>query len=640
MNTLTNVQWIQRFEAYLKRRFPDRSTAKHYVSDLRLFIHHHQGPVSQVTVKEIDAFVDQQRALGLASSTVQRRVAALRTFFRFLAEELAAPDRPNPVCLRRHAGRQPRRLPRDLSDAEVDRLLAVVEEPRDRAMVVLMLYAGLRVGEVVTLCPADIIMPQDLQAPIRLRVMGKGRKERVVYLYREGYQPLAAYLQAQPAADPQAPLFRNRWGQPISVAGVQERLQHYAKHSGVAATCHRLRHTYGRWMAESGMPVLTLSRLLGHTSLQVTQRYIDSADPQVRRSYEAAMARWRTPGAEPTPPIETPGSAVAASEEATIVRAIPDRFEGTAWMPDWPTWLRESCLDWVNRQWSTWKPSQRQHHAQNRLRELRLFWEWQLARRPLHSWADLTTAELTAFIEAQLTRGLAAETVNRHLNTVYGVLHHLAQRGQLATIPRRPELALPDPLPRHLKPEEIVALETYVAQREQGAPDEEWLDLALYYLLAHGGLRISEVLDLQVQDLDLAARRVRVRDGKGHQDRVVFLTQTAAEGVRRYLEKVPHTPADLVLSWRGRPLSYEQAWARIRALGQAVGIPGLYPRRLRHTYATQLLNNGMSLDALQRLMGHQHLSTTLIYAHLTDPTVEQQYRAAMERVTQEQVNSV
>jgi len=173
MESLTNSEWILRFEADLKRRFPDRSTAKHYVSDLRIFVRYHPGPLIEVTTRDVDAFVDDQRAQGKAPATVKRRAAALKTFFDFLAQELQEPDRPNPVCMGRHAGRQPRHLPRDLSDAEVERLLKSTESTRDLAIISLMLYAGLRVGEVATLCREDIIESQDAQAPIRLRVRGQ-----------------------------------------------------------------------------------------------------------------------------------------------------------------------------------------------------------------------------------------------------------------------------------------------------------------------------------------------------------------------------------------------------------------------------------------------------------------------------------
>jgi len=640
MNTLTNTDWIQRFEAYLKRQFPHRSTAKHYGSDLRLFVQHHPGLLAEVTTQDVDDFVDQQHACGLAPSTVKRRVAALKSFFDFLAEALGEPNRPNPVSMRRHAGRQPRLLPRDLADASIERFVAVVNKPRDLAMVALMLYAGLRVGEVAALRLADIIVPEDPEAPICLRVMGKGRKERVAYLCREGYRPLAQYLQEHPPSEPQTPLFRNRLGASITVAGIQERIQHYARLSGVDVTCHRLRHTYGRWMVESEMSVLALARLLGHSSVQTTQRYIDGADPRVRRSYEAAMERPVPLAAEPSAVPQTLPPAVVATGPATVVREEPPPFDGADWMPEWLAWLREGCLDWVRHQWYNWKPSQRLHHAHTRLRELRIFWRWQLTRRTFCGWDDLTTTDIAAFVEAQLAHGLAAKTVKDNLDTLYGVLRHLAAQGRLAEMPRRPALALPDPLPRHLKPQEVVALEDHVARRESEAQAEDWLDLALYYLLGHGGLRISEALDLQVKDLDLVARRMRVRDGKGRRERVVFLTKKAAKALSRYLETVPHAAEDLVLSRGGQPLSYLQAWSQLRRLGKEAGVEGLCPQRLRHTYATLLLSNGVSIDALRRLMGHENLNTTLIYARLPDSLLEKQYRAAMECVINTRANSM
>jgi integrase/recombinase XerD len=637
---MDNETMIQQFAAYLERRFPGRSTAKHYISDLRQFAAICPEPWAAVTKADIDAFVDEQRQAGRASATVKRRVAALKTFFDFLAESLDDPQRPNPVSMRRHAGRQASRLPRDLSDTEVERLLAAIDRPRDLAMVNLMLYAGLRVGEVAVLRPKDITVPQDPTAPMRLRVLGKGRKERVVYLRQAEYQPLAQYLREQSSADPEVPLFRNRFDHPISVAGIQNRLRHYAQRSGVDVTCHRLRHTYGRWLAESEVPVLALARLLGHSSIRTTQRYIDGADPQLRRHYEAAM----TPAmvAEPQQPTLTPAPppADAVPEAATVVQEPPAPFAEPNWLSDWPSWLQEGCRDWMRHKWYTWKPSRRRRLAHTRWVTLRLFWRWQLNRRTWHGWPDLTAADMAAFVQAQLARGLKVSTVTSYLNCIYELLRYLRDHGPVTTLPQRPAIARPDPLPRHLAPQEVVTLETYVHQLQREADTADWLVIALYYLLAHGGLRISEALDLQFQDLDLTARRLRVREGKGQRDRVVFLTVTAAAALRCYLATVPHAPGDLVLSWRQRPLSYVQAHRRLQQLGQAAGVKQLSAHRLRHTYATLLLNNGMTIESLRMLMGHENLNTTLIYARLADSTLEQQYESAMERVTNNQINSV
>lgn len=365
------------------------------------------------------------------------------------------------------------------------------------------------------------------------------------------------------------------------MAGIAERVTHYAQQCGVAVTCHRLRHTYGRWMAEGEMPVLALSRLLGHAHIQTTQRDIDGADPQVRRSYAAAMAQQAEamplsdPAPDPPPVPRDPGPATVTRP----ARALPD---GSTWLPEAPTAIREGTLSWRHHQQGCWKPSQRREHTLQRLRELRVFWQWQLAQRPLTSWAELTMRDMAGYQATELARGLRDTTVKSLLDRVYEVLRFLAERGEVSSIPLRPALVLPEPLPRHLTPTEVVAIETYVSQQARAEPEPSAvLDHALYSLLCHAGLRLGEALDLEVQDLE--ARRVRVREGKGRRDRVVYLSAPAVSALARYLPTVPHAGADLVLSRAGRPLSDSQAWARIRALGQAAGVAGVPPHRLRHT---------------------------------------------------------
>jgi site-specific recombinase XerD len=635
MKNSTNEQWIASFERYLKRRYPGRTTAKHYISDMHIFLKQYTGSILNVTSADVDAFVDAQQTRGLAVTTVNRRVSALKAFFDFAAEQLAEPERANPVSWDRHGSRQPKYLPRDLNDEQAQQFMEVIDVLRDRAMVTLMLYAGLRVGEVTDLCPGDITVPHKDNEAIRLRVLGKGRKERMAYLDRAAADSLLAYLEERSAASPQQPLFRNQLGQRITVSGVQDRVRKYATLSGVSATCHRLRHTYARWMAEGGVPVLSLARLMGHAHLQSTQRYIDSADPQVRQAYEVAMGQATQSTTSPVQSAD-PTPLPDRTETATVHRPDPPFFDAHNWQLDWPTWLREGCLDWLRHQWWQWKPSQRKHHTKIRLSQWRIFWNWQLtqpAAHDFHAWDDLHYDDIEAFVDAQLERGLKETSIRSILDGLYAVLRFLFHHQRLHAIPPRPKIVLPNALPRHLAADELLALETHVKQLCTVATDEDWLTIALYYVLAHGGLRISEALDLHVRDIDLTARRIRIQQGKGRRDRIVCLTASAVSALRTYLDTVPHAPGDLLFTWHHRPLSYAQALHHIRRLGEDAGVQSVSPIRLRHTFATTLLNNGMTLDALRRLMGHEHLTTTLIYARLADQTVESQYQEAMERVT-------
>ena len=276
------------FERYLQRRFPGRRTPVDYLSDVRLFARTCEHPWREVTMQDIDAFVDRQRQAGRSPATVKRRVAALKTFFDCLAEETGELAWPNPVRFKRHAGKQPQTLPRDLSEVEVERLWAVVSSARDRAWFVLLWRAGLRVGEVVSLCVADLLSPPDGAHPARVRVCGKGRKERVVMLSADAYAVLAAWLAERSATAPAA-LFVNARGQPLSVSGVAWQLRRYGQQAGVAVSPHRLRHTFARQVTEAGMPLASVGKLLGHADLTTTQRYTAGADPQLAQAYQQAL---------------------------------------------------------------------------------------------------------------------------------------------------------------------------------------------------------------------------------------------------------------------------------------------------------------------------------------------------------------
>jgi site-specific recombinase XerD len=170
------------FEKYLKRRFPGRRTPVDYLSDLRQFRSVCQKVWREIDMHDVDQFVDQQRVSGLKSVTIRRRVAALKTFFDFMAEESGDLSWPNPVRFKRYAGRPEKRVPRDLHDDDIERVWQKISLSRDRAWFALMVRAGLRVGEVVDLKLKDILNKPEGEKPAHIRACGKGRKERIVLL--------------------------------------------------------------------------------------------------------------------------------------------------------------------------------------------------------------------------------------------------------------------------------------------------------------------------------------------------------------------------------------------------------------------------------------------------------------------------
>ena len=138
---------------------------------------------------------------------------------------------------------------------------------------------------------------------------------------------------------------------------------------------------------------------------------------------------------------------------------------------------------------------------------------------------------------------------------------------------------------------------------------------------------------LKLEDLDLPGRKLMVRNGKGLSDRAVYLTDTAVRAVRAYLPVRGLGPTDHLFLYRNEPLSKDLIRNRLQAAGKRVGVK-VYPHRLRHTCATQLLNAGCRVTSIQKFLGHKRPNSTMIYARVHDQTVADDYYSAMERVEQ------
>ena len=390
------------------------------------------------------------------------------------------------------------------------------------------------------------------------------------------------------------------------------------------------------------MPITSLGKLLGHADLSTTQLYTAGADPELCAAFQQAMQRLDQARPPLPPPAATRPAAPPTPPEplAPPLARAADGPDEARWAPDLPAAIRQACLAFVHRRRATWKPQRQAINARKTLGEFRRFFQWQASRRALGQPGELSLADLQAYQAARAADGKAATTLNRTLDYVLSLIKEQADQGQPvdASVLRLRPQPRPDRLPRHLHEDESQRVEAYFRARLDSPEALTRLENACFFVLAHTGLRASECLDLQGQDLDLPAGRLVVRQGKGQRDRVVYLSPPARRGLATYLAgATPPANAPLWLRPDGRPVSYMWLYEHILALGQAAGVAHLTPHRLRHTLATRLLNAGMDITRIQKLLGHDHLSSTLIYARVLDLTVEADYRRALAEIERRQM---
>lgn len=247
---------------------------------------------AEITVLELRGYVAALHEAGYAQATIARRLASLRSFFRFGLREgwtSTNPARPlrNP--------RKPRNLPHVLSAAEIARLLEAPPPDqmpglRDRAILETIYSAGLRVSELVGLDQGDL----DLDAGL-LRVRGKGRKERLAPIGSYAARALKQWLRVRKPSPkepegPDGPLFVNRFGQRLSTRSVARMLEKYLRQTGLdgRTTPHSLRHSFATHLLDRGADIRSVQELLGHKSLVTTQIYTHVSTASLRATYERA----------------------------------------------------------------------------------------------------------------------------------------------------------------------------------------------------------------------------------------------------------------------------------------------------------------------------------------------------------------
>lgn len=284
-------------------------TLRAYKGDLEDFARH-LGVTTAVASVDRDALRGYVGVLSerrhVKATTLKRKLAALKVFFKFLEREEIlneSPFRRLDFCVR-----SPRRLPRALPADDVRRLLAAAQRRVQHASTrerfeavslqlaaVLLFATGLRVGELVSIQRADVFAEEGT-----IRVPGKGNRERAVYLAdKEGLAVLARYLNARDRLKVDAsPLFLTSAGKPLTAAYVRARLSKLAKEAGIQrrVTPHMLRHTAATQLLEAGVDIRFVQRMLGHASISTTQIYAHVTDTALRKRLTEANTLARVMG--------------------------------------------------------------------------------------------------------------------------------------------------------------------------------------------------------------------------------------------------------------------------------------------------------------------------------------------------------
>lgn len=277
---------IVNYRRFLKRRNYSPHTVKNYLNTLKHFVVWVDVPIEEVTHQKVSKYIDHLLDRRLKPKTINCHLQSIRGFYNYLyhEEEIKVANPVKKGC----ALRVPKLLPRHLRDEQIIILFDVIESPRDRAIFKVMLRCGLRVEEVENLTLGALELK-------RRRIFvhnGKGNKDRVVYISDDAHSALLEYLRVRPTSRSKNAFLVDKGsyrGKPISVRGIQKRIEYYARKTGFKISCHHLRHTMATQLLNAEAEVVTIQDLLGHNWITTTERYCTVSNPKVMRDYFRAM---------------------------------------------------------------------------------------------------------------------------------------------------------------------------------------------------------------------------------------------------------------------------------------------------------------------------------------------------------------
>ena len=279
------MQPLTDFISYLlSEKGLSRHTIEAYQRDITCFLRvENVQTVEHVGEKEVFSFLKHLKEENYASSSMARALIALKVFFRFLKKEKIITTDPTAHL---DSPKLWQLIPEVLTCDEVGRLLSVVEDVRDKAIVEVLYASGLRVSE---LCGLNI---QDVDDAF-VRVRGKGGKERVVPIAKAAVEAIDLYLLEGRGASEEKALFLGDKGKRITRFFVWKQIKHYAKQAEIhkSISPHTLRHSFATHLLENGADLRIIQEMLGHSSIVTTDRYTHVSDKRLNEAFHTFHPR-------------------------------------------------------------------------------------------------------------------------------------------------------------------------------------------------------------------------------------------------------------------------------------------------------------------------------------------------------------
>lgn len=294
---------------------------------------------------------------------------------------------------------------------------------------------------------------------------------------------------------------------------------------------------------------------------------------------------------------------------------FPKPDEDVHWdryLKDIPPDLADSLRRYVTQRARSWRNAERFRRTRSLLSQLSAF------SRTAHLTCvqDITPKTWFAYVEARLKENIRPSSLNTTLRILRSFLRYLqSERGEICErmLEVRP-LKTGQPLPRDLSIGQAKSLLNAIQNN---------MDRAWFLLMLHSGLRTCEIRSLRLSDVDLSQQTIHIRETKNQRERVAYLSPPTVTAIQAYLAH-QNDSTDYLFTRHHKPLSSRYCQSRLKTLGKKAKV-NVTPHQLRHTCATMLLNAGMSIFALQSLLGHRHIDTTLNYARLYDETMAMQF---------------